>query len=578
MILLGFLQRLGLVLVRLHGLVIRFLRLIGGSLQIPGLPRGLLGFLSGLPRGLLGGGQRLGRIGSILRGLLALGQCGLPVRVRVGQRITPCGQIVQIRVHVHDTPRLVGGRVLERLPVRGPEAERPVLADRETGDRVPLFDDVQIMAGIAHRVPVLVLAVEHAVGHVLLVVGLFRRVPAVERVLVSPGHVLADVELAGMADVVVGPVDVRHAHRHERVRHLQRGQSLLGAKLVRLLDVRERGDHVVEAGRIALRPVLDAGQVERGIRVGEHLDRVGRVPVAEVGDRTLRELRLRVRRDLLQPVGLGLRLFGGLPFRRGVGRGVGHRLVGILPRLFSLLLGGGGIGCGLLRRFELRGQVGKTSIILGQLLDLGVGLPLGFKRLGLGLPGRIQLGLRGVHRLVGLRLVASRRSLLPPGFRQLLLGGGLVARGLLRVLIGPVGLLLRIADGGIRGIGFLLRVRGLLVGRINIGLGLVGVLLMGGGFGGGFILRGLCGLLVGFCLRLVVGGLLHGLVGVIDGVGRVVRGLLGGGDLVGRAGRILCGLLLGLAGVVVVRLRLLLVVCGCLLLGGGVVEVLLGGV
>ena len=58
----------------------------------------------------------------------------------------------------------------------------------------------------------------------------------------------------------------------------------------------------------------------------------------------------------------------------------------------------------------------------------------------------------------------------------------------------------------------------------------------------------------------------------------VVRGLLGGGDLVGRAGRILCGLLLGLVGVVVVRLRLLLVVCGCLLLGGGVVEVLLGGV
>ena len=101
---------------------------------------------------------------------------------------------------------------------------------------------------------------------------------------------------------------------------------------------------------------------------------------------------------------------------------------------------------------------------------------------------------------------------------------------------------------------------------------------MGGGFGGGLILRGLCGPLVGFCLRLVIGGLPHGLAGVIDGVGRVVRGLLGGGDLVGRAGRILCGLLLGLIGVVVVRLRLLLVVCGCLLLGGGGVEVLLGGV
>ena len=101
---------------------------------------------------------------------------------------------------------------------------------------------------------------------------------------------------------------------------------------------------------------------------------------------------------------------------------------------------------------------------------------------------------------------------------------------------------------------------------------------MGGGFGRGLILRGLCGPLVGFCLRLVIGCLPHGLAGVIDGVGRVVRGLLGGGDLVGRAGRILCGLLLGLIGVVVVRLRLLLVVCGCLLLGGGGVEVLLGGV
>ena len=139
------------------------------------------------------------------------------------------------------------------------------------------------------------------------------------------------------------------------------------------------------------------------------------------------------------------------------------------------------------------------------MLDLGIGLPLGFKRLGLGLPGRIQLGLRDVHRLVGLRLVAGRRGLLLLGRGQLLLGGGLVGRGLLRVRVGPAGLLLRITDGGICVIGLLLRVRGLLVGRINIGLGLVGVLLMGGGFGGGLILRGLCGPLVGFCLRLVIG-------------------------------------------------------------------------
>ena len=212
------------------------------------------------------------------------------------------------------------------------------------------------------------------------------------------------------------------------------------------------------------------------------------------------------------------------------------------------------------------------------MLDLGVGLPLGFKRLGLSLPGCIQLGLRGVHRLVGLRLVAGRRGLPLPGFRQLLLGGGLVRHGLLRVPIGPVGLLLRITDGGIRVIGLLLRVRGLPVGRIDIGLGLVGVLLMGGGFGRGLILRGLCGLLVGFALGLVVGCLLHGLVGVVDGVGRGVRGLLRGRDLVGRASRILCGLLLGLVGVVIILLGLLLAVRGCLLLGGGVVEVLLGGV
>ena len=38
------------------------------------------------------------------------------------------------------------------------------------------------------------------------------------------------------------------------------------------------------------------------------------------------------------------------------------------------MLGGCGIGCGLLRRFELRGQVGKTSIVLEQLFDLGGGL------------------------------------------------------------------------------------------------------------------------------------------------------------------------------------------------------------
>ena len=101
---------------------------------------------------------------------------------------------------------------------------------------------------------------------------------------------------------------------------------------------------------------------------------------------------------------------------------------------------------------------------------------------------------------------------------------------------------------------------------------------MGGGFGRGLILRGLCGLLVGFSLRLVVGCLLHGLVGVVDGVGRGVRGLLRGRDLVGRVSRILCGLLLGLIGVVIILLGLLLAVRGCLLLGGGGVEVLLGGV
>ena len=239
-------------------------------------------------------------------------------------------------------------------------------------------------------------------------------------------------------------------------------------------------------------------------RIGENLDCLRGTLVAEVGHCALRQLVLRlVCRFLLASASLLASAAPAASPRRG--RGVGHRLVGILLRLFRLLLGGCGVGCGLLRRFELCGQVGKTSIILGQLLDLGIGLLLGFKRLGLGLLGRIQLGLRGVHRLVGLRLVAGRRGLLLLASASSF-SAALVARGLLRVRVGPAGLLLRITDGGIRLIGLLLRVRGLLVGRIDIGLGLVGSLLMGGGFGRGLILRGLCGLLVGFCLRLVVGG------------------------------------------------------------------------
>ena len=186
--------------------------------------------------------------------------------------------------------------------------------------------------------------------------------------------------------------------------------------------------------------------------------------------------------------------------------------------------------------------------------------------------------MRDVHRLVGLRLVAGRRGLLLLGRGQLLLGGGLVGRGLLCVRVGPAGLLLRITDGGICVIGLLSARPWPACRPHQYRSGPCRRPSDGRRIRPWLILRGLCGLLVGFALRLVAGGLLHGLVGVVDGVGRVVRGLLGGGDLVGRVGRILCGLLLGLAGIVVVRLRLLLVVCDCLLLGGGVVEVLLGGV
>ena len=585
MILPGFLQRLGLVLVRLHGLVIRFLRLVGGSLQIPGLLRGLLGFLSGLPRGLLGGGQRLGRIGSVLCGLLALGQCGLVCGVGSGQGITVGSQISQVCVNVHDAARVGADSVSvfgEQLTMGVPADTRDVavLADAETGEGQIGVDQRGVMAisagfdGLAVRG----LAIQDTVGHVLLIHGLLRVVPALKGISVTPGEVFAGGELKWMVHVVVGIIRIRHGLCHQGVTDLEGLQAFLRAKLIGFLDELQGLDHVVQRGRITLGTIMNGVKILGDGRIGENLDCLRGTLVAEVGHCALRQLVLSLVCRFLLGVGLALGIGGGLLLRLGVGRGVGHRLVGILLRLFRLLLGGGGVGCGLLRRFELRGQVGKTSIILGQLLDLGIGLLLGFKRLGLGLPGRIQLGLRDVHRLVGLRLVAGRRGLLLLGRGQLLLGGGLVGRGLLRVRVGPAGLLLRITDGGICVIGLLLRVRGLLVGRINIGLGLVGVLLMGGGFGGGLILRGLCGLLVGFALRLVAGGLLHGLVGVVDGVGRVVRGLLGGGDLVGRAGRILCGLLLGLVGVVVVRLRLLLVVCGCLLLGGGVVEVLLGGV
>ena len=585
LILLGFLQRLGLVLVRLHGLVIRFLRLVGGSLQILGLLSGLLGFLSGLLRGLLGGGQRLGRIGGVLCGLLALGQCGLVCGVGSGQGITVGSQISQVCVNVHDAARVGADSVSvfgEQLTMGVPADTRDVavLADAETGEGKIGVDQRGVMAisagvdGLAVRG----LAIQDTVGHVLLIHGLLRVVPALKGIGVTPGEVFAGGELKWMVHVVVGIIRIRHGLCHQGVTDLEGLQAFLRAKLIGFLDELQGLDHVVQRGRITLGAIMNGVKILGDGRIGENLDCLRGTLVAEVGHCALRQLVLSLVCRFLLGVGLALGVGGGLLLRLGVGRGVGHRLVGILLRLFRLLLGGGGVGCGLLRRFELCGQVGKTSIILGQLFDLGIGLLFGFKRLGLGLLGRIQLGLRGVHRLVGLRLVAGRRGLLLLGFGQLLLGGGLVGRGLLCVRVGPAGLLLRVTDGGIRLIGLLLRVRGLLVGRVDIGLGLVGVLLMGGGFGRGLILRGLCGLLVGFGLGLVVGGLLHGLVGVVDGVGRVVRGLLRGRDLVGRAGRILCGLLLGLVGVVIILLGLLLAVRGCLLLGGGGVEVLLGGV
>ena len=433
LILPGFLQRLGLVLVRLHGLVIRFLRLVGGSLQILGLLRGLLGFLSGLPRGLLGGGQRLGRIGSVLCGLLALGQCGLVCGVGSGQGVTVGSQISQVCVNVHDAARVGADSVSvfgEQLTMGVPADTRDVavLADAETGEGKIGVDQRGVMAisagvdGLAVRG----LAIQDTVGHVLLIHGLLRVVPAVKGISVTPGEVFAGGELKWMVHVVVGIIRIRHGLCHQGVTDLEGLQAFLRAKLIGFLDELQGLDHVVQRGRITLGTIMNGVKILGDGRIGENLDCLRGTLVAEVGHCALRQLVLSLVCRFLLGVGLALGIGGGLLLRLGVGRGVGHRLVGILLRLFRLLLGGGGVGCGLLRRFELRGQVGKTSIILGQLLDLGVGLPLGFKRLGLGLPGRIQLGLRDVHRLVGLRLVAGRRGLLPPGRRQLLLGGGLV--------------------------------------------------------------------------------------------------------------------------------------------------------
>ena len=184
----------------------------------------------------------------------------------------------------------------------------------------------------------------------------------------------------------------------------------------------------------------------------------------------------------------------------------------------------------------------------------------------------------GLHGLVRGGLVAGGRGLLPLGGGELLFGRGLVRLRLFGGLVRGGGLGLRVGGRPVRGIGLGLGLRGLLRGGINLLPRLVRIVLVLRGLLGGLVLRVLRGgllLLGGGLIRL---RLLHGPVRIVDRVGGGAGGLLGGRDLVRGVGRVLGGLLLLRGGLLLVLLRLLLGRIGGLLLGGGVVEILLGRV
>ena len=149
-------------------------------------------------------------IGSVLCGLLALGQCGLVCGVGSGQGITVGSQISQVCVNVHDAARVGADSVSvfgEQLTMGVPADTRDVavLADAETGEGQIGVDQRGVMAisagfdGLAVRG----LAIQDTVGHVLLIHGLLRVVPAPKGISVTPGEVFAGGELKWMVHVVV---------------------------------------------------------------------------------------------------------------------------------------------------------------------------------------------------------------------------------------------------------------------------------------------------------------------------------------------------------------------------------------
>ena len=373
----------------------------------------------------------------------------------------------------------------------------------------------------------------HTLGLLLVVAGLLIGIPAVKRVIVTPCEVLADDILLGMIVVVIRPVDVGLRHGHEHVGHLQRGQALLGAQVVALADVLEAGLHVLQAGRVTLLAQIDGRKVLRGVRVGQHLDRVLRAARLEEAERALGDLELRGVRGGLLRVRIGHGgVVGGPRVRLGLVRGLGLGL----SRL-QLRLGGLGFGIGLGLRVGSRLTIGLClrRVGLGGVVRL-VGLLLRGLRLVVGRPGLVGLGLR-VRRLLGSLGLGGLRIL------HVRLGGLQLGVGGLEVRVRLLQLLPRLLD-----LGRVVRVGGGLLGVIQLRLGLVGRLLGGIGLGVG-------GRLVG--LRLIHALLGLGLIGVqLAHVVRVGLGLRVGCSLV-RLGLVVLGGLLVLLGLLLVLLGLL---------------------
>ena len=354
---------------------------LGGRVGQPRLGFGplgprLLGGLGGLVErgaGLRGGGVRLVERG--LRGL-DLGQRILVRLVGVHQAVVVGVERGLVVVDCLNLARVAHPRAdLERLAMG--DTHVTVLGYRETGDVIVGLNDVGVVAGA--------LRVLHPLGLLLVVAGLLVGVPAVERVVIAPCEVLAYAELLGVIKVVIRPVDVGLRLSHEHVGHLQRRQALLGAQVVALADVLEAGLHVLQAGGVAILAQFDGREVLRGVRVGQHLDRVLRAARLEEAERALGDLELRGVRGGLLRVRIGHGgVVGGPRGRLGLVRVRGRPL-----RLVQLRLGGVGLGIrlGLRVRGGLTVGLGPGGVGPGGIVRLaglvGVRLSLVVGRLGL---------------------------------------------------------------------------------------------------------------------------------------------------------------------------------------------------